>query len=337
MVRLKITYPALLSAFGLFMSGIMATPAMASQDIGFNDLFKSDSIDPWSVCQQQTALQEGRFRIPRNLLHAISLAESGRYNAQTGENIAWPWTVTYGGKGRYFDTLAEAKAEVEIALTEGVQNIDVGCMQVNLMYHPDAFSTLDDAFDPAQNTAYAARFLKSIQAKNRNWGLATGVYHSSTKSKAQKYRRRVFKLMRDAKSTTRTKSGNTYLIDHGRTQKITEAFKARKQRERAERKAVNNDPDQFEKQRQIQLAAWRKAQAQKRLGQNLGSGQGLKFLLDMRRAEQATARQKQIAKFGKVNKKAALAQRRRSDLDKWRKRYSIAAVETETPVQTTRE
>ncbi len=37
----------------------------------------------------------------------------------------------------------------------GVQSIDVGCFQINMYYHPGAFATLEQAFDPRANAAYA--------------------------------------------------------------------------------------------------------------------------------------------------------------------------------------
>ena len=48
----------------------------------------------------------------------------------------------------------------------GVRNIDVGCMQVNLRYHPKAFKSLGQAFDPRANAAYAAGFLRKLRDKN---------------------------------------------------------------------------------------------------------------------------------------------------------------------------
>ena len=47
---------------------------------------------------------------------------------------------------------------------QGVRSIDIGCMQVNLMHHPNAFATLDAAFDPLANALYAARFLTELRA-----------------------------------------------------------------------------------------------------------------------------------------------------------------------------
>ena len=35
-------------------------------------------------------------------------------------------------------------------------------MQVNLFYHPAAFATLDDAFDPLTNARYAGLFLAAL-------------------------------------------------------------------------------------------------------------------------------------------------------------------------------
>jgi hypothetical protein len=64
-------------------------------------------------------------------------------------------------------------------------------MQVNLMYHPDAFRSLDQAFDPASNTRYAARFLNQLYAQTNDWKQAAALYHSATPQLGADYRRRV--------------------------------------------------------------------------------------------------------------------------------------------------
>ncbi len=71
----------------------------------------------------------------------------------------------------------------------GVQSIDVGCMQVNLLYHPSAFATLDQAFDPAPNASYAARFLRSLYARLGDWPEAAAAYHSFTPGPNAQYAR----------------------------------------------------------------------------------------------------------------------------------------------------
>ena len=61
------------------------------------------------------------------------------------------------GQGFYYDTKVEAVAAVRAMQARGIRSIDVGCMQVNLMFHPDAFVSLDEAFDPMANARYAAK------------------------------------------------------------------------------------------------------------------------------------------------------------------------------------
>jgi hypothetical protein len=61
-----------------------------------------------------------------------------------------------------FPTKAKAIAHVRELQARGVRNIDVGCMQINLRHHPNAFPDLETAFDPEMNTAYAAQFLNGL-------------------------------------------------------------------------------------------------------------------------------------------------------------------------------
>ena len=84
------------------------------------------------------------------------------------------------GQGLFYDTKAEAVAAVRAMQARGIRSIDVGCGQINLMHHPDAFANLELAFDPQANAAYAARFLKELFAQTGDWNKATAMYHSAT-------------------------------------------------------------------------------------------------------------------------------------------------------------
>jgi len=64
-------------------------------------------------------------------------------------------------------------------------------MQVNLFYHPQAFASVDEAFDPVSNADYAARFLMQLCTESGSWEQATGFYHSRTTDLALGYRRQV--------------------------------------------------------------------------------------------------------------------------------------------------
>ncbi len=114
------------------------------------------------ACESAIGAAERSARTAPGLLHAIGLVESGRRDPASGQRRPWPWTVTAEGIGTYYPSKADAIAAVEALQARGVASIDVGCMQVNLMYHPGAFATLDQAFDPGPNAAYAARFLLGL-------------------------------------------------------------------------------------------------------------------------------------------------------------------------------
>ena len=116
---------------------------------------------------------------PQGLLTAISLVETGTPTDPDERLMAWPWTINVNGEGKFFDTKEAAVAEVRALIDQGQRSIDVGCMQVNLRYHPNAFRSLDDAFDPSTNVAYGAQFLKSLHQLQGAWAAAVERYHSS--------------------------------------------------------------------------------------------------------------------------------------------------------------
>jgi len=64
-------------------------------------------------------------------------------------------------------------------------------MQVNLMHHPNAFASLEQAFDPVANAGYGARFLVQLKEQAGDWMAATARYHSATPEFAQPYQRKV--------------------------------------------------------------------------------------------------------------------------------------------------
>lgn len=151
---------------------------------------------PSLQCRQAIAMVERSTGTPAGLMAAIARVESGRPDGQGGVH-PWPWTINVEGAGYIYDTKAEAIAAVRAFQAKGARSIDVGCMQVNLMYHPRAFASLDEGFDPAANAAYAARYLKDLHAQSKDWVKATAHYHSATPELGEAYRRRVFAVLPD--------------------------------------------------------------------------------------------------------------------------------------------
>ena len=146
---------------------------------------------PSLLCVTAIAGAERIVRLPPRLLGAIAEVESGRPDADTGKIYPWPWTIDAEGRGQFFDTKAQAIAAVSALQAQGVRSIDVGCMQINLMHHPNAFASLDAAFDPTSNALYGARFLSSLYAASGSWIQATAAYHSETPAIGADYQRRV--------------------------------------------------------------------------------------------------------------------------------------------------
>lgn len=153
----------------------------------------------WQLCDRAIRVQERTYEIPNFLLGAISLVESGTYHEKLKRRVPWPWTVMAEGRGRYFATKAAAINEVRGLRQKGVRNIDVGCMQVNLMHHPKAFRTLEEAFDPRKNAEYAAQFLVSLKDGHNSWSRAVGYYHSRTPVRTNRYREKVMQEWRKVK------------------------------------------------------------------------------------------------------------------------------------------
>jgi len=154
---------------------------------------------PWTLCREATGQAEQARNLPPHLLTAIARTESGRWHADSSETLAWPWTVMAEGKGRFLPSKAAAIDTVRQLQARGVRNIDVGCMQVNLHHHATAFASLEAAFDPQVNVAYAADFLVALREEARSWTRAVGQYHSRQAIRGNGYRAKVFKAWREAR------------------------------------------------------------------------------------------------------------------------------------------
>lgn len=158
---------------------ILSAPALA-YDAGSADACQTAGIDA-----------ELLHAVPPGLLLAIGRVESGRRDPATGKVAPWPWTINAAGAGRQFETDAEALGTTRLLREQGVSSIDVGCFQVNLAHHPNAFVSLEDAFDPHANADYAARFLAALRMRTGSWEEAVAAYHSATPERGGPYRDQV--------------------------------------------------------------------------------------------------------------------------------------------------
>jgi hypothetical protein len=141
------------------------------------------------LCTRAIRGAERIYGLPEGLLLAVALTETGRHIDEA--LTPWPWSVNAGGEGLWF---AERPAAIDHARrlrAGGIESIDVGCMQVNLLWHEAAFADLEAAFEPRANVEYAARHIAELRAKSRDWREAVGRYHSWDPGRAQVYLERL--------------------------------------------------------------------------------------------------------------------------------------------------
>jgi hypothetical protein len=176
MVRLARLLRPVLGSIGLLAAAV--TPATA---------------DPASAsaCASAISLIEPVSGLPQGLLLAIALVETGRAVPGGSGTQPWPWSWNAAGRGQVATTKSAAVAAVTALRAGGVMSVDVGCMQINLLHHPNAFASLDQAFDPVANVRYAAAFLSRLRADLPDWEAAIRRYHSGNAARGDAYQRRV--------------------------------------------------------------------------------------------------------------------------------------------------
>jgi soluble lytic murein transglycosylase-like protein len=137
--------------------------------------------DDSNACDRAARDAEGEFSLPPGVLLAIGSVESGR----------WPWTANVDGAAETYRSKAEAIAALTRVRSPRPADVDVGCFQISLHYHPFAFATISEALDPPANARYAARFLRELRDRYGDWDRAVGAYHSATGVLEASYRDRV--------------------------------------------------------------------------------------------------------------------------------------------------
>jgi hypothetical protein len=132
------------------------------------------------LCAVAAAAAEAGLRVPANLLKAMAAVESG----------FWPWAVRARGKAHMMPSHQAAVKLVQRLRQEGVQDIMIGCMQIHLRYHSEAFASIEQALEPSANAAYAGRYLSSL-ARGASWWDAVGRYQGGKPSARRAYVQKV--------------------------------------------------------------------------------------------------------------------------------------------------
>ncbi len=132
-----------------------------------------------STCAEAARSAEQRDGLPPGLLMAIGDVESG----------GWGWSVNGndGSSGHRFATAEDALRYTEGLLGSGLRTIDVGCFQIDLRYHPEAFGRWQDAFNGDTSADAAATILNRLHAETGDWSRAVALYHSADLQRGQSY------------------------------------------------------------------------------------------------------------------------------------------------------
>jgi hypothetical protein len=157
-------------AVAIFTLAVVAGDPAAAQQL---------TEDATQACGRAATQAERDWGIPVGLLAAIGTVESG-HRASTGMfPVIWPWTINAEGRGYYEPSKTAAIGVVQALRRRGVRVIDAGCFQVDLFYHPNAFASLEEAFDPGANAHAAARILSLGRLNSAGWDGAIAAYHSA--------------------------------------------------------------------------------------------------------------------------------------------------------------
>jgi soluble lytic murein transglycosylase-like protein len=179
--------------FGLFLSYgspvLAAAPATAAEN----------------YCLPYIQRAEKKYRIPRGLLMAIALVESG-VNGKP-----WPWALNVGGTGIYPKTYEEAIKYLRQADGSARPDVAVGCMQIFVRWHGKKFGVPEYMLYPEYNVAYAAQYLRSLYQQHGNWSKAVANYHARENKRAQyDYVCAVFRKLHQIRRSKPSREGLAY-------------------------------------------------------------------------------------------------------------------------------
>lgn len=119
-----------------------------------------------------------RHQLDPYILYAVALVES-RKNDEQHQVTPWPWAINNAGKSFIPANQKAAEALLNKMLAEGLHNVDVGMMQVNLRWHGHRVSKPEHLLNPMINLEIGAELLaKAIRSAPDNIHLGVGRYYS---------------------------------------------------------------------------------------------------------------------------------------------------------------
>ncbi|WP_243429646.1 transglycosylase SLT domain-containing protein [Acetobacter sacchari] len=126
-------------------------------------------------CGEAADIVERSLDIPQGLLRAIATVESD------GDPLA----VNVNGRALRFPNEAMASEAARVMSAPSAlgarPKVDIGCFQIDLAWHPDAFANVRAGFDPVINGIAAGLFLRRLHALTGDWREAVARYHAASR------------------------------------------------------------------------------------------------------------------------------------------------------------
>ncbi|WP_183448438.1 transglycosylase SLT domain-containing protein [Microvirga lupini] len=124
------------------------------------------------LCEREMMRASGLYGVPLGMLYSVGLTETGKRGSLQ------PYAMNVEGKAVFSNSASEAIQKFDQASRSGARLIDMGCMQINHLYHREKFPSLESMLNPRMNVEYAARFLKELKARHETWTMAVARYHA---------------------------------------------------------------------------------------------------------------------------------------------------------------
>jgi hypothetical protein len=151
------------------------------------------------------------YGIPRGILYAISVHESGK------NGDPWPWTLNVDGTGYYYNSRIQECDAIKTFLKNGAQFIDIGPMQMDWEYHGNMFLNVWQATNPEVNISASAFLLNKLHKETGSWHKAVAYYHSSIPGRGIPYMDAVYNIKNNNNNTKRVHDGNYFQIRYNKS------------------------------------------------------------------------------------------------------------------------
>lgn len=156
-----------------------------------------------TACGKYVEIVAHKTKVPPEVIWAVANAESN-----LGKLGPWPWSANIRGQSYYFKSQKELTNFIRKKLKKKtLLSIDIGCMQLNYVYHGYKFANIYEMTNIYKNMLIGAKYLRELYEKNKQthshkkipenrlWGYAVGDYHSRKSSRGAKYIKRTSKFL----------------------------------------------------------------------------------------------------------------------------------------------